>query len=57
MLDKKTKDWAIKASKKYGMPHGMIACPTCGTVSYGLIEPECPFCERFYWSIAERENG
>jgi len=57
VLDKKTKDWAIKASKKYGMPHGMIACPTCGTVSYGLIEPECPFCERFYWSIAERENG
>lgn len=42
-------DWPREVALEHGIPVGTIACPHCGLVSSGAIEPVCPMCERVYW--------
>jgi len=42
-------DWPREPALEYGIPIGTIACPHCGLVGSGAIEPVCPMCEQPYW--------
>jgi hypothetical protein len=46
-------DYAMKMK----LPLGRIACPHCGTLIVGVIEPICGFCEKPYWPASVAQSG
>ena len=48
-MDENDKDWPRTPALKYKIPIGTLACPYCGVVASGAIEPICQWCERSYW--------
>lgn len=46
-------DWPRDPAIKYNVPVGEIACPRCGTVQHGVLNPICPYCDKLYWKEEE----
>ena len=46
-------DWPREPALKYKVPVGEIACPECGTVQHGVLNPICVFCDKPYWKAEE----
>lgn len=46
-------DWPRDPALKYKVPVGEIACPKCGCVQHGVLNPICPNCDRLYWTEEE----
>jgi len=49
----KNQDWPRDPALKYKVPVGEIACPKCGTVQHGVLNPICSFCDKPYWKADE----
>ena len=49
----KNQDWPRDSALKYKVPVGEIACPKCGSVQHGVLNPICPSCDKLYWSEEE----
>jgi hypothetical protein len=45
----KEQDWPRDPALKFKVPVGEIACPNCGTVQHGVLNPICGFCDKPYW--------
>ena len=49
----KNKGWTWKTvgdiAQRTHIPLGRIACPHCGNVTSGALEPNCPICDKPYW--------
>jgi hypothetical protein len=41
--------WPQEPALEYKIPIGTLACPHCGVVVSGAIDPICGWCERPYW--------
>jgi hypothetical protein len=52
----KDQDWPRDPALKYKVPVGEIACPRCGTVQHGVLNPICPHCDKLYWSEEEYDE-
>lgn len=46
-------DWPREPALKYKIPVGEIACPHCGTVQHGALNPVCGGCDKAYWKVEE----
>lgn len=45
-----SQDWPRTPALKYKVPVGEIACPHCGSVQSGVLNPICGSCDRPYWT-------
>ena len=49
----KNKGWTWKTAgnvaQRTNIPLGRIACPHCGSLTCGVLDPNCPICEKPYW--------
>jgi hypothetical protein len=56
----KNKGWTWKTAgevaQRTHITLGRIACPHCGSLTSGALEPKCPICEKPYWQKILQEK-
>lgn len=61
MAAEELEGWTLQTvgsiARKVGVPLGTIACPNCGVIGNGVIEPVCPFCDKPYWRTDTKESA
>lgn len=49
-------NWPRESALKHKVPVGEIACPHCGAVQHGTLNPFCGICDRPYWKKEDMEK-